>query len=135
MARTLIVESIIIKLYAHVYPTILDFRQIVAPNVLWIPIVQQRWLVSAINVRVHAMEHADRMHIAPFSTTRLIVFAMMDLPAIHTVDAVKLFSVSEPNRIGLNSVCESLISLYFSVFFLLGMVKCTSRNVQLIFRD
>lgn len=85
---------IIIKLYAHVYQIILDGRQIVDQNVLWIQIVQQHWLVFAINARAHVMEHVVQMLIVQFSITRHIAFAMMDLPAIHTVDAVKSFSVS-----------------------------------------
>lgn len=83
----------IIKQFVHVCPIILADRQIVGPNVLWIQIVQQRWLVYVINVRVHVMEHADQMHIAPFSITRPIVFVMMDSLAIHTADAAKLLSV------------------------------------------
>lgn len=89
------VGFIIIKLYVHVNQIILDGRQTVDPNVLWIPIVQQRWLVFAINARVLAMEHVVQMPTAPFSIIRHIVFAMMNSSAIHTVDAVKLLSVSK----------------------------------------
>lgn len=131
MARMLIVEFTIIKLYAHVCPTILDVRQIVDPNVLWIPIVQQRWLVSAINVKVHAMEHVDQMHTAPFSITKLIVFAMMDSPAIHSMAAVKLSSVSESDRILLESVRVSLKSLHFCT---IRWFLNTSLNAQMIVR-
>lgn len=114
--RILFVVLIITKLYAHVYQIISDVHRIVDPNASWIQIVQQRWLVFAINARVRVMEHADQMLSAPFSITELIAFAMMVLPAIHTVDAVKLFSVSEVNRIALKSEYVALKSLYFSVF-------------------
>lgn len=110
------VEITIIKLYAHAYQIILDVHQIVDPNALWIRIVQQRWLVFVINARVRAMAPVVQMRIAQFCITKRIVFVMMVLLVIHTVDAAKLFSVSEFDRIALKSVCVSLMSLYFSVF-------------------
>lgn len=88
-------EFIIIRLYVHVYQITSDDRRIVDQNVLWTPIVQHRWLVFAINARVHVMEPAVLTHTARFSIIRRIVFVMMVLPAIHTVDAVKLFFVSK----------------------------------------
>lgn len=129
MAPMPIVEFIMIKRYAHVYLTILDVHQIVDPNVLWILIAQQRWLVSAINVKPRAMVHADPTHTAPSSITELIVSAKMDLLAIHTLDAAKLFSVRNFDRISLKSARVSLKSLHFCFDgFQKDVVKYTLRN-------
>lgn len=122
-----IVEFIMIKRYAHVYLTILDVHQIVDPNVLWILIAQQRWLVSAINVKPRAMVHADPTHTAPSSITELIVSAKMDLLAIHTLDAAKLFSVRNVDRILLKSARVSLKSLHFCI--VLMVFKRMSWNI------
>lgn len=43
------VDLIIIRPFAHVCRIISDDHQIVDQNVLWIRIVQQRWLVDVIN--------------------------------------------------------------------------------------
>lgn len=88
------VEFTIIKLSAHAYQITLDDHQTVDPNVLWTPIVQQRWLVYAINVKVLVMEHADQMLTAQFSTIELIVFVMKVSSAIHLAVVVELFYVS-----------------------------------------
>lgn len=92
------VEHMIIKLFAHAYRLMSGGHQIAGRNVLWILIVQQHWLVFAINARAHVMEHVDQMLTAPFSIIRRIVFVMMDFWAIHTVDAVNLLSVSKMSQ-------------------------------------
>lgn len=134
------VGHIIIRLFVHVYQTISDVRQIVDQNVLWIQIVQQRWLVDVINARARVMEHADQMLIARFSITKLIVFVMKDSQAIHTVDAVKSFYVSilpfvvVSVRISKKSLQMGLTSIYGFKFriFKLNYLKSPSmkKNVS-----
>lgn len=62
------------------------------------------------------MEHAGQTHTAPFSTTKRIVIAMMDLLAIHTVDAVKSFSVSKSIKCHWNQ-CAWELDIYLLFCF------------------
>lgn len=78
---------------AHVYQITLAVRQIVVPNVLWMPIVQHRWPAFAINARIHVMALVHQTPIALFYIIEHIVCATMDIQAIHTLVAHHLFSV------------------------------------------
>lgn len=83
VVQTPCVELMIIKLFVLVYQITSGDRQIAVPNVLLTKIVPQRWLVFAINARVHAMARVDQMLIAPFSITKRTVSVMKVSLAIH----------------------------------------------------
>lgn len=106
--QILCVDLIIIKRFAHVCQIILADRQIVVPNVLWIPIAQQRWHVFVTNAKAPAMELAVQMLIVQFSITERIVFVTKDTPVIHSAVAVVSFYVR---------ICSVHLSVGLIVYF------------------